>query len=519
MKLFDINCMLGPTNTNREPAFRGAEGLLQEMDRVGIHEALVYSSLSKFAHPADGNAWLMREIEGHDRLHPCWVALPPGTEEMPEPQKFVRQMQGQGVRAARIFPEAHRFPLMERTLRPLLIALAEARIPLLIDSNRVGWSEITLDWREVFEISARHPELKLILLREGGTTARVLFGVWNEHPNIFLEASYIQEARIFEEITTRFGEDRLLFGTAMPQYDAGGPLGSLNGAIITDEARAAIAGNNARRLLGLPEYSDTAPRRWPCGAGGFRVFDIHGHIGRWEHKYYTDWSASQIVKNMDELGIERFAVSDVMAIGPAFKEGNTRIGEAVAEFPDRIVGYAVYNPNYESEMRDEMQRCFDELGCSGIKIHCHLHDTSTEHPSYRLVFQTAQERACPILCHNHDGPSPQFLMEVLADHPDAKFIYAHIGGGGRAALERLLEVAYARPNLFFDLGTSGMPRGVFKWLTQNAPIEQILYGSDHPLNGFTFQLGRVLYADVPDDVKHRVLWDNAARIFTERKKD
>lgn len=522
LDLFDINCMVGPTNTNREPAFKDAVELLAEMDRLGIAEALVYSSLARYAHPNDGNAHLMEMIRGEARLHPAWVLLPPGTGEIPAPSELVQQMRERGVRAARIFPRDHRYPFLERTFRPLLEALAEAKVPLLIDSSRSGWADIAVDWRELLEISSRYPDLPLVLLREGGTTWRVLFGVWQEHPNIYLDTSYFQESRITAEISDRFGADRLLFGTAMPQFDPGGPLASLLGTPLSARQRTAIAGDNARRLLGLHVRSnvesldDEKPKPdaiWPCGPSGFRVFDVHGHIGRWEHRYYADWAAEHMVQYMDQLGIERFCVSDVQAIGPDYRRGNDRIGAAVKQFPNRLVGYGVYNPNYGDQMADEMRRCFDELSCRGIKLHCALHDTATTDQSYRLAFQTAHERACPILCHVHENPSPEFFKSILADYPRCKFIYAHVGGGGKADLKPLLDVARERPNFFVELSLSNIPRGGLKWLAGEIPIEQILYGSDHPLNDFTFQLGRVFYADIDDSSKQKILWDNAARIF------
>ena len=513
MRFFDINCMLGPTNTNREPAFQTVPQLLSEMDRLGIDEALVYSSLSRHAHPADGNAWLMEALRDQPRLHPCWVGMPPGTGELPPPEVLVEQMRAQGVRALRLLPVAHRFPLLELSLRPLLSALAAAKLPLLIDMDRSGWSETSHDWREVFEISSRHPDLPIVLLREGGTTARVLFSVWEEHPNIHLDACYLQESRILSEIATRFGADKLLFGTSMPHYDAGGPLASVRGAAVNESQRSAIAGDNARRMLGLPEKADSETLPWPCGKNGFRVFDVHGHLGRWEHKYYSDWSAQHMVEYMDQLGIERFAVSDILAIGPDWRSGNDRMGQAVAQFPERINGYAVYNPNYESQMADEMRRCFDELGASGIKLHCALHLTATEDKSYRLAFQTAHERRCPMLCHTEGGPSAEFFKSILAEFPDCQFLYAHLGGCSIPMMETMIEVAHERPNFFYDLGVSNMPRGALKWLVENCPVDQILYSSDHPLNDFTFQLGRVLYADIDDSTKQKILWDNAARIF------
>ena len=59
MDWFDINCMLGPTSTDREPSFRTPEALLAEMDRAGIAEALVYASQARMAHPSDGNAQIV----------------------------------------------------------------------------------------------------------------------------------------------------------------------------------------------------------------------------------------------------------------------------------------------------------------------------------------------------------------------------------------------------------------------------------------------------------------------------
>ena len=513
MSYFDINCMLGPTNTNREPSFPTPGDLLTEMDRVGIAEALVYASQAKMSHPSDGNARVLEMVRDHPRLHASWVLLPPGTCEQPAPEDLVKQMRANDVRAARVFPDEHRFPLLERTFRPLLAALAEAGLPLLIDVGRTSWGEIKLDWREIFSIAESHPRLPLVLLREGGTTHRILTGVWDQFPNIYLETSYMQESRVVEEITGRSAHGQLLFGTAMPVYDPGGPLSLLRGAQVTREQRSDIAGNNLRRLLGLPTEEEATDASWPCGPGGFRVFDVHGHLGRWERKYYRDSTAEQMVERMDQVGVERFAVSDVLAIGPDYRTGHDRTKSAVEAFPDRLVGYAAYNPNYEKEMADEMKRAFGELGCRGLKFHCSLHDTSTEDPSYRLGFQTAQEQSCPILCHGHRGPSPDFLMKTLAEFPDAKFIYAHIGGGSRQGLEPLLELANARPNFFFDLGLSTMFRGVLAWLVDQVPPTQILNGSDHPLNEFTFQLGRVLHADLPDSLKRIILWDNAARVF------
>ena len=70
MHIFDMNCMLGPTRTDREPCFRTPEMLLAEMDRLGISEALVHASHGAMGHPSDANAKVVEATRSHPRLHP-----------------------------------------------------------------------------------------------------------------------------------------------------------------------------------------------------------------------------------------------------------------------------------------------------------------------------------------------------------------------------------------------------------------------------------------------------------------
>ena len=133
------------------------------MDRLGIGDALVYSSQARMGDPAAGNRFLLDQIRDHPRLHACWVVLPPGTSQQPPPEDLVSQMKSLGVAAVRMFPEEHFFPLLERSLRPLLRALAQVHIPLLINTGRESWAQLRLDWREIFALAESHPQLPLVL--------------------------------------------------------------------------------------------------------------------------------------------------------------------------------------------------------------------------------------------------------------------------------------------------------------------------------------------------------------------
>src|SRR3954471_4158869 len=101
---FDINCALGHATIAHPQAPRDAAGLVREMDRVRIADALVYSVAAAHYHAPTGNAELIHAIRDHPRLHPCWVVLPDATGEFPSPAGLIDDMRRHHVRAARLFP-------------------------------------------------------------------------------------------------------------------------------------------------------------------------------------------------------------------------------------------------------------------------------------------------------------------------------------------------------------------------------------------------------------------------------
>ncbi len=511
MHLLDMNVMLGPTQDDAEPSFQSADALLEEMDRLDIAEALVYSSHARYGHPREGNWRLFEQLEGHrDRLHPCWLLLPPGTAELPAPAQMVRQMRENGVRAARLLPGQHLFQVSRRILGPLLEALDAEAMPLILDLERHHWSDMS-PWDAIFDLCEAYPRLPVILLREGGDAPRVMYHLWDEFPNLYLETSYMQSANCLEEVCERFGSGRVLFGGGMPMYDAGGAIATVRGSRLTGQQRAGIAGNNARRLLGLKAGPKTMHPDWPVATGGMRVWDIHGHLGPWYKVPYPVYDAADTVRRMDEVGVERFVVSDIQAIENDPDSGNTRAIAAAAEYPGRLYVYAGYSPSKYAKNIGAFERFLDQPGVVGIKFHCQLHNTPPESPKYRPAFEVANERRLPILTH---GVLPlDLLRSLLTELPGLIYIAAHFAASPPEAHEPYLAIARAFSNFYYDTTGSTVLRGGFARLVEQMPAEQILYGSDFPIMDFPYQLGRVLYADISDEVKRKILWENPARVY------
>jgi predicted TIM-barrel fold metal-dependent hydrolase len=242
LTFFDCNTRIGPWVNRRPWQFSTTEGLLQEMDRVGIAEALVHSATASEHAPAMGNAELIEELDGQDRLHPCWVLMPHHTGEIQPPEELVASMLEQGVRAARVFPKRHQFLLIESTCGPLLDALAAHRVPLLVEIAETSWSEID-------EVLGRHSGLELIVQEAFYRIDRYVYPLMEKYRGLHLETATYVVHRGIEAICERFGAERLIFGTAMPIRDPGGAISPITYADIGDEGKQMIAGENLRRLL------------------------------------------------------------------------------------------------------------------------------------------------------------------------------------------------------------------------------------------------------------------------------
>lgn len=509
MDLFDGNAMIGPRGVPGLKRTTTPAELLTEMDRLGIAEALVYHASAREGHPTEGNRRLLDLLAGQDRLHPCWVLLP-DTGEMGPPQGVVAEMVSRGVRAARIFPTSQRFGVTEWCLGGLLAALEAERIPLFVDFEVGHWGDGRTDWRGVAEICTAHPRLPVIVVGESLAAPRHVYPLWRRCPNLYLETSYYQVHRGLADICARFGPDRLLFGTGFPHRPGGMPLAMLLLSEIDETAKARIGGDNLRQLLRLP-----APRPVPCApcpVPPSGIIDAHGHLGQWHSTYVHAGDAEGMLASMDRLGIQATCVSAFDAIGSDFRRGNDLVAEAMRRYPGRFLGYAVVNPNYPECMETELTRCFEELGFHALKFHCDLHQHPADGDGYRPALEYAQAHGLAVLIHG------RITAALLEQYPQAQFLSAHVGGWDGRSRNEMVDLARDHSNLYLDLASSVASPGALERLVEAVGAGRIVHGSDYPLMDPAYQLGRVLYAEVDETAKERILKRNAGLLFRLEEK-
>ncbi|MCB9107361.1 MAG: amidohydrolase family protein [Anaerolineales bacterium] len=245
LNFFDAYCALGHMSApvfGQE--FATAAALSAALSEAHISEALVYSPAAYEYDPSVGNQMLQADLADHPNMHPCWVLLPPATGEMPPLPQLLSLMQQQNVRAVRLCPSPARnnFSLAAWSAGPLLQALAEAAVPLFLDLSEVTWSEVAA-------LLSDYATLPLVLTGVTYRLDRYLYPLWSQHQNLYVDTSGYQGFYAIEAVVTRFGSERLLFGTNMPVYSPGAAIAAVTYADISDGAKSLIAGGNLRRLL------------------------------------------------------------------------------------------------------------------------------------------------------------------------------------------------------------------------------------------------------------------------------
>ena len=129
------------------------------------------------------------------------------------------------------------------------------------------------------------------------------------------------------------------------------------------------------------------------------------------------------------------------------------------------------------------------------------------HPNYGPVFAYANEHAMPVLAHVF-GPELDELEAHIRQYPRIRWLLAHIGS---AELEKYMKFAREFPTVYVELCLSACPRGLIEHLVAAGLEDKVIWGSDAVFLDQAPQMGRVLFAQIPEKAKRKILGLNAAK--------
>jgi predicted TIM-barrel fold metal-dependent hydrolase len=325
---------------------------------------------------------------------------------------------------------------------------------------------------------------------------------------------------MIEFICREFGAGRLVWGSAMPSCDPSVPVMRLNYSLISEEDLARIAGENLIEMFAwnenfasvaddvvFPEPTDALHRaaRERADLSGEAFYDSHGHVGMNDRNHSVSWDADESIREMDRCGIRMCCVFPAVFDGD-MEDANEIVFRAVADHPDRYVGFSFINVNRsEAEIRSEILRGIAN-GMKGIKMLSSMHRYPDGGPSIELACELAHEHGLFILNHTW-GPAP-VLERLVRTYPNALFITGHstLGFG---------EIVKSCSNVYIcSCPFHGWNATESHVRTYGA--DRILFGSDLQDLPVAWGLAPIFYAKISEDAKRKILGENLKKLFLER---
>ena len=520
-RLFDANCVVGRHLVLGPGGPHTAADLLADMDRHGIAEALVIDSLARECHPAPGNKRILEVAAASPRLHPAWAALPPGTEdEQPPPADLVALMRKNGVGAIFLYPGQYKFGLGDWCVDALVEPLAEVGVPVFINPNDVGAGlpmRDQTDWAGVVALCRRWPSLPVVVSEwRIRRSQREIYRALDACPNLRIELSGYWLYRGVEYITSRWGAERLLFGSNWPTFNHALTLAAVTMADVSDDDKRLILGDNLRRLLAWaeverPEVEPVEPAdefvrfvRTGERPPDMSFLDAHGHLGGcMSHYHVPGGSVDETVCEMDRLGVEKTCVFSFAGVVSDEAYGNDVVADACRRYPERFVGFTLVNLLRGREaVLAELERGA-RMGLRGVKLIGAYHGYPPEHPLTDNVCRWANDRRAIVL--NHNWGSPDGMERLLRTCPDACFITGHSTTAYAESMRRHSNLYVCTCPL---LGSRTCEEFV-----ERLGADRLVFGSDLQDLPVSWGLGPVLAARISPAEKRLILGENLRRIL------
>lgn len=225
-------------------------------------------------------------------------------------------------------------------------------------------------------------------------------------------------------------------------------------------------------------------------------------------------TAPALNRSMRGLGIE---ASVILAIDLPHSTHNTDSYLTVAAQTDTLVPAAAihpYSPNAEALLRSASAR-----GARAFKMHPAVQQMRPDHPKAMRLYEVCGELDMPVVWHC----GPVGIVNARADErcrikhywgpihdlPGTRFVLGHTGA---LQYRQAVKLPNMYDNVYVEVACQGLP--ALRHILDVVPRERVLNGSDWPFYHQGVSILKLLHATEEDeDLRHRVLWKNAADLF------
>ncbi len=259
---FDVHADVGDWAFRRLP-MSGVDGVLAVMRRHGIAAAVVGPVEGiLYRNPEGANALLFERLaqaESSACLLPAAVINP----VFPGWQRDLETAGRRGARAVKLYPNYHGYDAGGGPAQELARAAAALGLPLICcvrveDERQHHWHLLMppVQAERVAALAKAVPEAKIVLAC-GNQREIEVFLAATPADRCWAELSYLKSpSNSVEQMVSKVGAPRLLFGTHLPFLDPGVTTVKVERSGVPEEALTAILSGNALALW--PELTDAA---------------------------------------------------------------------------------------------------------------------------------------------------------------------------------------------------------------------------------------------------------------------
>ena len=238
-------------------------------------------------------------------------------------------------------------------------------------------------------------------------------------------------------------------------------------------------------------------------------------------------TAEELVTAMDEYEIDKSVILNLgWTSHELCVETNNYILEAIAHYPERLIGFCVIQPSAGDKAIKELERCALN-GAKGIgEIRPDVQgfdfrDSSIMKPvieatiEHNLVFLT---HASEPVGHQYFGKgsiTPEVIYPLILNFPNLKLVCAH-WGGGLPFYALMPEVDKALSNVYFDTAATPFlykPQ-IFKQVADITGSDKILFGSDYPLMSPRRVIDQLESVELSQKDRAAILGGNAQKLLS-----
>lgn len=260
------------------------------------------------------------------------------------------------------------------------------------------------------------------------------------------------------------------------------------------------------------------------------IFDVHTHAfpdkvaasaiprledgARWfECRATFDGTVAGLVASMDRAGVRRAIVCSV-ATKPEQVQKITDWSASIA--CERIVPFASIHPDFPDPEAEAGR--IARAGLKGLKFHPQYMECPLDDPRAVRVARAAAKANLAILFHagydlafdKDDMASPVRVRRMREAVPELRMTAAHLGSWER--WPEVLEHLVGLPIYFETSYTLGRcPEELLMTILARHPPEFLMFGTDAPWTDQKREVEKFLALPIPEDLKRRMLWENAHR--------